>query len=90
MHRKRIVRYIICTKIQKIIFQNTDDYRMTSIFSGFARKMSQHVSVQADGDKSKSLACDTRGCSMTARRTGRFTGGGNFTDSTSVPCVVFP
>ena len=79
-HCKRMMRYIISTKIQKVIFQSIKkilDYKTTSIFFGIARKTFQNVSVEAYGWNSRSPSCHTRGCLMTAHQTRRFTQRGN-------------
>lgn len=75
-HCKKMMRYIISTKVQSVIFQSvkkTLDYKTASVFFGIARKTFQNLSVEAHRWNSRSSSCHTRGCLMTAHQTRRFT-----------------
>ena len=60
IHCKRTMRYIICTEMQKRIFQNITkipDYKVASLFFGVAKKILQNVSAETEGRNSRSPGC---------------------------------
>ena len=90
-HCKRMMRYIISKKIQKVIFQSIKkilDYKTTSIFFGIARKTFQNVSVEAYGWNSSPILSHKRlfdDCTPDQKVHAE----GKFNDATSISCMVF-